>query len=122
MIIGLPKEIKKAEFRVTATPAGIKALLEAEHKVFVERRAGEESGFSDEEFKKAGAEIIEDKMKLFDEVELILKVKEPLPEEYELFEEGQILFTYLHLAADKNLTQVLLKSKIELRIPLLLVN
>jgi len=112
MVIGVPKEIKKAEFRVAATPVGVKTLREAGHRVFVERRAGEGSGFFDEEFKKAGAEIIEDKKNLFDETELILKVKEPLPEEYELFHEGQILFTFLHLATDKNLTQALLKTKI----------
>jgi len=112
MLVGIPKETKKAEFRVAAIPAGVRTLCETGHKVFVERRAGEGSGFSDEEFKKAGAEIIEDKKKLFDEVELILKVKEPLLEEYELFHEGQILFTYLHLAADKSLAQALLKAKV----------
>ena len=112
MLIGIPKETKKAEFRVAATPAGVGALKEAKHRVFVERGAGEGSGFSDEEFKKAGAEIIEDKKRLFDDVELILKVKEPLPQEYELFHEGQVLFTYLHLAADKALTEALLKSKV----------
>jgi len=112
MIIGVPKEIKKAEFRLAAIPAGVRTLSEAGHKVFVEKGAGEGSGFSDEEFKKAGAEIIEDKKKLFDETELILKVKEPLSEEYNLFHEEQVLFTYLHLAADKVLTDVLLNSKI----------
>jgi len=99
MLIGIPKEIKKAEFRVALTPAGVRALCEAGHKVLVEKGAGEGSGFSDEEFQKVGAEIIEDKKKLFDEAELILKVKEPLPEEYELFQ-------------DKTLTQSLLTSKI----------
>ncbi|MBA7654688.1 Alanine dehydrogenase [subsurface metagenome] len=112
MIIGVPKEIKKAEFRVAATPAGVKALSEAEHKVFLEQGAGEGSGFSNEEFQKAGAEIIQDKPRLFDNAELILKVKEPLPEEYDLFHEDQVLFTYLHLAADKTLTYALLKSKV----------
>ena len=92
MIIGVPKEIKKAEFRVAITPAGVKALSEAGHKVFVEKGAGEGSGFSDEEFQKAGAEIIQDKSRLFEDAELILKVKEPLPEEYHLFHEGQVLF------------------------------
>jgi len=112
MNIGVPKEIKKAEFRVAVTPAGVKALCDAGHRVLVEKEAGEGSGFLDEGFKKAGAEIIGDKKKLFDEAELILKVKEPLPEEYELFQERQVLFTYLHLAADKSLTEALLKSKI----------
>jgi alanine dehydrogenase len=112
MIIGVPREIKEAEFRVALTPAGVRALCEAGHKVLVEKGAGEGSGFLDEEFQKVGAEIIEDKKKLFDKAELILKVKEPLPEEYELFHEGQVLFAYLHLAADKTLTQALLTSKI----------
>jgi len=112
MIIGIPKEIKKGEFRVAATPAGVKSLSKASHKVFVEKGAGEGSGFSDEEFRAVGAEIIEEKSRLFDDAELILKVKEPLPEEYGLFHEGQILFTFLHLAADKTLTEALLKSKI----------
>ena len=112
MIIGVPKEIKKAEYRIAATPAGVKALCDAGHRVLVEKGAGEGSGFSDEEFQKAGAEIIEYKKKLFDDAKLILKVKEPLPEEYELFHEGQILFTFLHLAADKSLTETLLKAKV----------
>lgn len=112
MIIGIPKEIKKGEFRVAATPAGVKSLSKAGHKVFVEKGAGEGSGFSDEQFRAVGAKIIEEKSKLFDDAELILKVKEPLPEEYRLFHEGQILFTFLHLAADKTLTEALLKSKI----------
>ncbi len=112
MFIGIPKEIKKAEFRVAVTPAGVKALKEAGHKVFVEKEIGEGSGFCDEEFKKSGAEIVEDKGKLFDEAELILKVKEPLPEEYEFFHKGQILFTFLHLAANKALTEALLRLKV----------
>jgi len=112
MLIGIPKEIKKAKFRVAATPAGVRALCEAGHKVLVEKGAGEGSGFSDEGFKKAGAEIIGDKKRLFDDAELILKVKEPLPEEYDLFHEGHVLFTYLHLAADKRLMEALLKAKI----------
>ena len=112
MIIGVPKEIKKAEFRVALTPAGVKALSETGHRVLVEKGAGEGSSFSDEEFQKAGAEIIKDKSRLFDDAELILKVKEPLPEECGLFHEGQVLFTFLHLAADKTLTEALLRSKI----------
>ena len=112
MVIGIPKEIKKAEFRVAAIPAGVKTLCDAGHRVLTEKGGGEGSGFSDDEFRKVGAEIINDKRKLFDEAQLILKVKEPLPEEYELFHEGQILFTYLHLAADKTLTEALLKTKI----------
>ncbi len=76
MIIGIPKEVKKKEFRVAIASAGVRALHEAGHRVFVEKGAGEGSGFSDEEFENAGAEIVEDKRKLFDDSELILKVKE----------------------------------------------
>jgi len=112
MIIGIPKEIKKAEYRVAATPACVRTLLEEGHKVIVETKAGEASGFFNEEFRKVGAEIIDDRKKLFKGADLILKVKEPLPEEYYLFHEGQILFTYLHLAADEDLTRALLKAKI----------
>jgi len=111
MIIGVPKEIKKAEFRVALTPAGVRALSDAGHRVFVEKKAGEGSGFSDEEFQRAGAEIVQRK-KLFNNAELILKVKEPQPAEYNLLHEDQVLFTFLHLAADKNLTEALLKSKV----------
>lgn len=112
MVIGVPKEIKKAEYRVALTPAGVRTLSEEGHRVLVEKDAGRGSGFLDEEFKRCGAEVINDRGKLFNEAELILKVKEPLPEEYKLFHEGQVLFTFLHLAADKNLTQALLKQKI----------
>lgn len=112
MIIGVPKEIKKAEFRVAITPAGVKVLSDAGHRVLVEKGAGKESGFSDDEFKRVGAKIIYDKKKLFDDADLILKVKEPVPEEYDLFHEDQILFTFLHLAANEPLTRDLLKSKV----------
>lgn len=112
MIIGIPKEIKKGEGRVAMTPAGVRTLSRAGHRTLVEKEAGRASGFADEEFKEAGAEVVGDERKLFDEGELILKVKEPLPEEYALFHEGQILFAYLHLAADKSLTEALLRTKI----------
>jgi len=112
MVIGVPREIKKYEYRVALTPAGARALRESGHRILIEKGAGEGSGFSDEEFANMGAEIITEKRKLFEEAEFIVKVKEPLPEEYDLFHEEQILFTYLHLAADKNLTQALLKAKV----------
>ncbi|MBC7189215.1 alanine dehydrogenase, partial [Candidatus Aerophobetes bacterium] len=112
MVIGVPKEIKKHEYRVALTPAGVRTLRKYGHRVLIEKGAGEGSGFSDEKFVNVGAEIITERRKLFDEAELIVKVKEPLPEEYELFHEGQILFAYLHLAANKNLTEALLKAKI----------
>jgi alanine dehydrogenase len=90
----------------------VRALSERGHRVLVEKGAGEGSGFSYEELQKAGAEIVEEKSRLFDNAELILKVKEPLPEEYGLFHEGQVLFTFLHLAANENLTEALLKVKV----------
>ncbi|MBR6013763.1 MAG: alanine dehydrogenase [Selenomonadaceae bacterium] len=112
MIIGVAKEIKNNENRVGLTPAGAEALVKAGHKVLIEKDGGIGSGFSDENYTAVGAEIISDKKKIFDESEMIIKVKEPLKSEYELFHEGQILFTYLHLAPEPELTDALLKSKV----------
>lgn len=112
MIIGIPKEIKDNEYRVGIVPAGIKELVAQGHKVLVEQRAGVGSGISDEEFKAAGADIIAEKTQLFEQAQLIIKVKEPLPVEYPLLRERQILFTFLHLAAASELTQALLARKI----------
>jgi alanine dehydrogenase len=112
MKIGLAKEIKKEEYRVALTPAGAGEYIAHGHSVMVESGAGVGSGFSDKAYAESGCVIIEDRKKLFDEAEMIIKVKEPLPEEYGLFHPGQILYTYLHLAADKKLTQALLKSRI----------
>lgn len=112
MIIGVSKEIKNNENRVGLTPAGAESLVKAGHKVLIETSAGLGSGFSDEDYQKAGAEISFDKKNLFDSSEMIIKVKEPLEPEYELFHEGQILFTYLHLAPEPELTKALLKNKV----------
>ena len=112
MIIGVAKEIKNNENRVGLTPAGAEALVKAGHKVFVEKTAGVGSGFSDENYISVGAEIFDDKKKIFDESEMIIKVKEPLKSEYEFFHEGQILFTYLHLAPEPELTDALLQKKV----------
>ncbi len=111
MIISVPKEIKTEEFRVGITPFGVKDLKRDGHTILVEWSAGRGSGFSDEEYANAGAEIVE-KKKLFEEAELVVKVKEPLQQEYDLLREGQALFTYLHLAPNRELTQVLLRKKI----------
>jgi len=100
MIIGVSKEIKNNENRVGLTPAGADALVKAGHKVFVEKGAGIGSGFDDENYTAVGAEVVADKKKIFDESEMIIKVKEPLEPEYNLFHAGQILFTYLHLAPE----------------------
>ncbi|MFN2340176.1 MAG: alanine dehydrogenase [Halanaerobium sp.] len=107
MIIAVPKEIKNNENRVALTAAGTEILKKANHQVLIEKNAGQGSGISDQDYKKAGAEIVADKKELFNRAEMIIKVKEPLEEEYDLFKKGQILFTYLHLAADEELTKAL---------------
>jgi alanine dehydrogenase len=108
MKIGVPKEIKDREFRVGLTPASVKVLIEQNHRVFIEENAGVGSSFSDEDYQKVGATIV-DTETAWDQ-ELIIKVKEPLSSEYQYIHQGQILFTYLHLAADRSLTEFLLKS------------
>ena len=112
MIIGVPKEIKNNENRVAMTPAGAHALNDAGHDVLVEQGAGLGSGISDAEYQDAGAAIIDNADTVFQNAELIVKVKEPIPEEYERLKTGQSLFTYLHLAPNPALTQVLLDKKI----------
>lgn len=113
MKIGLPKEIKKQEYRVGLTPLSAKEYIDHGHPVIVETGAGEGSGFSDEEYKSQGCKISADRKALYDEADMIVKVKEPLPEEYGLLREGQILYTYLHLAASKELTEEMLKRKVK---------
>lgn len=111
MIIGVPKEIKNHEYRVAVTPAGVADLIENGHRLIIEKSAGTGSGFPDNEYLNAGAEIA-DRDRLFHESELIVKVKEPLPDEYSFFRNGQALFTYLHLASVPELTAMLLDKKI----------
>ncbi|HAF21993.1 MAG TPA: alanine dehydrogenase [Blastocatellia bacterium] len=112
MIVGLPKEIKDNEYRVGLTPAGVRALTDAHHQVIVEKGAGEGSGFEDGLYQKAGAEIIDSADDVWAKAEMIVKVKEPIEPEYPRMREGQLLFTYLHLAPDKKLTEQLLKRKV----------
>ena len=112
MIIGVPKEIKNNENRVGLTPAGAEALIKAGHIVLIEKNGGCGSGFSDESYLSTGAQIIRSKKELFDRSDMIIKVKEPLAEEYDLFHEDQILFTYLHLAPEPELTKALLKHRV----------
>ncbi|MBH0188917.1 MAG: alanine dehydrogenase [Nitrospira sp.] len=112
MIIGVPKEIKDHEYRVSLTPEGASALCRAGHEVWVEPSAGQGSGFADDEYRKAGASIAGSKEDVFEKAGLIVKVKEPLLAECHLFRPGQVLFTYLHLAAFPDLTQVLLEKKV----------
>lgn len=110
MIIGVPKEIKDHEGRVSATPASVEQFVKSGHTVYFQRGAGEESGFPDHEYEKAGAKLVETGEEVWTESELIYKVKEPLPEEYKYFREGLIIFTYLHLASAKELTEKLMET------------
>lgn len=112
MIIGVPKEVKDHEFRVSLTPDGARTLCATGHTVWVEPSAGVGSGFSDEEYRKAGARLAASTEQVFREAELIVKVKEPLLSEMPLFRPGQALFAYLHLAALPDLTKALLAAKI----------
>ncbi|CRK83601.1 alanine dehydrogenase [Neobacillus massiliamazoniensis] len=107
MYIGVPKEIKNNENRVALTPSGVVSFLNVGHTVYVEKDAGIGSGFTNEDYAKAGAYIIDDAEKLWTQSEMIMKVKEPLASEYKFFRPGLILFTYLHLAAEPALTQAL---------------
>ena len=110
MIIGVPKEIKKQEYRVAITPLGVAEFKKHNHEILVEEGAGEGSSISDEEYKGAGAEIV-DKEYLFGKSEMIYKVKEILPEEYKYLREGLIIFTYIHSNAHRNQTDAFIKSK-----------
>src|ERR1700675_1717781 len=110
MIIGVPKEIKEQEQRVALLPSLTKQLTRHGHSVLVERNAGLGSGYPDQDYVKAGAEIVEQAKDVFARADMIVKVKEPLEAEFPLLRRGQILFTYLHLAASKSLTEALLKS------------
>jgi alanine dehydrogenase len=112
MIVGVPKEIKNNENRVAITPAGVEAMRKAGHTVFIEHNAGIGSGFSNEVFQKAGAEILPTAKDVFAQSDMIMKVKEPLAAEYDLFKPGQILFTYLHLAPEPQLTKALLAKEV----------
>ncbi len=110
MIIGVPKEIKKQEHRVALLPSAAYQLSKRGHKVVVEKNAGAGTGYPDKDYENAGATIVSEHTEVFKQAEMIVKVKEPQPSEIALLRPGQILFTYLHLAADKSLTEGLLKS------------
>src|SRR3569833_4384793 len=112
MNIGVPKEIKDNEARDGVTPAGVRALSEAGHKVLVETHAGELSGFTDDAYQAAGAEIVGDRGYVWGKSETVVKVKEPIEAEYAYFREGLVLFTYLHLAPIPDLTNRLLQAKV----------
>jgi alanine dehydrogenase len=112
LIIGVPKEIKDNENRVAISPAGVDALVEAGHEVLIESGAGEGSGFPDEAFVEHGAKIARSAEDVWSSADMVLKVKEPQPSEYRFFREDLILFTYLHLAAEPELTRALMESKV----------
>lgn len=112
MKVGIPKEIKVQEGRVGITPAGVSALTGKGHRVYVEKAAGAGSGITDADYSKAGATVLDTPDEVWAEADMIIKVKEPLDAEFDRMNEGQILFTYLHLAADEKLTMRLLKKKI----------
>lgn len=110
MIIGIPKEIKNNENRVGMTPSGVKELVKHGHKVYVQHTAGEGSGFADDEYVKAGAEILPTIEATYAAADMIVKVKEPIEPEYKLVKKGQLLFTYFHFASDRELTVAMLES------------
>ena len=110
MIIGIPKEIKNNENRVGMTPAGVSELVARSHTVYVQHTAGENSGFSDAEYEQVGAHILPTIEEVYATAEMIVKVKEPIAPEYGLIKPGQVLFTYFHFAADRALTDAMLRS------------
>ena len=112
MKIAIPKEIKKQEYRVGLLPSVAYQLVQQGHTVLVERGAGVVTGYPDADYEQAGAKLIDDHEALFDEGDLVVKVKEPLPEEYSLMRPGQVLFTYFHLAASRELTEAVCRSAV----------
>ena len=113
MIVGCVKEIKEQEFRVGLTPGCVLEYVKNGHKVLISKSAGEGSGFYDQDYATAGAELVDSAKEVFQRSDMIVKVKEPLEEEYGLFKKGQILYTYLHLAADRELTDAMLEKQIK---------
>ena len=111
MIVGILKEIKSEENRVSMTPSGVEVMKGSGHSVLVERSAGEDSGFSNASYAEAGAEIVDSSAEIFERSDMVMHVKEPQPSEYELIREGQIVFTYFHFAASEEVTRAILKTK-----------
>jgi alanine dehydrogenase len=112
VIVGVPSEVKDNEYRVALTPEGVRELTHSGHRVLLQNGAGAGSNIPQERFERAGAEVLPTATEVWRESDMVLKVKEPIPDEYEYLREGQILFTYLHLAAGKDLTQVLVDRKV----------
>jgi len=113
VIIGVPREIMDQEFRVSLTPAGVRTLVGAGHPVLVERGAGVGSGFLDDVYREAGAKIVGSHATIFKKAKMIVKIKQPLPSEYTLLQRNQILFTFLHLAANRRLVNVLIRREVK---------
>src|SRR5215211_1558244 len=113
MLIGVPREVKDHEFRVSVTPAGVREYQDHGHRVLVQRSAGAGSGFVDDQYAAAGAELVDSASEIYDRAEMIVKVKEPVPAEYDLLRPEQVLFTYLHLAADEPLTRALISNRVQ---------
>ncbi|RJP88269.1 MAG: alanine dehydrogenase [Desulfobacteraceae bacterium] len=111
MIVGILKEIKSEEYRVCMTPTGVEVMIANGHQLLVEKETGSGSGFGDAAYLKAGAEIVQTAPEIYQRADMVMHVKEPLPSEYGLIRENQIIFTYLHLAAARELTLALIKSK-----------
>src|SRR4051812_27375908 len=110
--IGVPKEVKTDEYRVAMIPVGVEELTRAGHRVLLQAGAGQGSGISDEQYAEYGAEIVADAAEIWKRADLIVKVKEPLPEEWPLMRPGQVVFTYFHFAAARRLTDAVLQSGI----------
>ena len=119
MIIGVPKEIKNNENRVALTPAGTQELVKRGHAVYVQKTAGVGSGFSDDEYTKAGAKMIADASEVFGLAEMIMKVKEPIEQEYKLIKKDQLVFTYFHFASYEPLTKAMIERFLYLRFSLM---
>jgi alanine dehydrogenase len=113
VIVGIPKEVKDNEYRVAATPEGVRELVDVGHSVLIEEGAGLGSGLPEDRYKRAGAQFVSTAEDVWREADMVLKVKEPQPAEYGLMQQGQILFTYLHLAANKELTEELIRRRVE---------
>src|SRR3989441_4450130 len=112
VIVGVPAEVKDNEYRVALTPEGVRELTHSGHRVLLQDGAGAGSNIPQERYERAGADVVPTAGEVWSQAELVLKVKEPIPDEYEYLREGQILFTYLHLAAGRDLTQVLVDKKV----------
>src|SRR5579859_7571846 len=112
MLVGVPKEIKADEYRVAMIPVGVEELTRAGNKVLIQTGAGQGSGISDDQYAQNGAEIVADPATIWQKSDLIVKVKEPLSQEWLLMQRGQLVFTYFHFAADEALTKAVMKSGI----------